>query len=440
MGKTRKMRLVAFLKTGPTAHHHGMWRHPETDNDFLDPAWYEHDARVLEKGRFDCLFFADTLGLFDNYRGNFDAILRGGGQMGFLDPLPVLAVMSRVTRHIGLGATLSTTFHNPYQIARTLGTLDVLSKGRMAWNVVSSISNLEARQFRPGRTAAARARSLRPRRRGHGGVLQALGKLGARRADRRQGKRHIRRSFQGALRRLRRQMDKDTRPAHHSAQPARCHPVIMQAGASDRGRDFAARWSEMIFTLQHSKADMQTFYTDIKQRVAKFGRPLEDCAVLPSVDPIIGETESIAREKQAYINELVDPEVALALVSTHIGVDLSKYPIDQPLQNIEIEQGARGSFEVILQGTKAHGLTLGEAARRFATSELAPQIVGTPKSVADQLQDYFRSRACDGFILTPTVFPAPGVHLRAASCRSCRSVELFRSDYTGRTLREHLHD
>src|SRR5579872_582515 len=83
MGKTRKMRLVAFLKTGPTAHHHGMWRHPETDNDFLDPAWYEHVARVLEKGKFDCLFFADTLGLFDNYRGNFDAILKGGGQMGF---------------------------------------------------------------------------------------------------------------------------------------------------------------------------------------------------------------------------------------------------------------------------------------------------------------------------------------------------------------------
>jgi alkanesulfonate monooxygenase SsuD/methylene tetrahydromethanopterin reductase-like flavin-dependent oxidoreductase (luciferase family) len=107
VSKTRKMRLVAFLKTGPTAHHHGMWRHPETDNDFLDPAWYEHVARVLEKGKFDCLFFADTLGLFDNYRGNFDAILRGGGQMGFFDPLPVLAIMSRVTRHIGLGATMS---------------------------------------------------------------------------------------------------------------------------------------------------------------------------------------------------------------------------------------------------------------------------------------------------------------------------------------------
>ena len=132
------------------------------DNDFLDPAWYEHVARILEKGRFDCLFFADTLGLFDNYRGNFDAILRGGGQMGFLDPLPVLAVMSRVTRHIGLGATLSTTFHNPYQIARTLGTLDVLSGGRMAWNVVSSISNLEARNFGQDELPARNIRSSPP--------------------------------------------------------------------------------------------------------------------------------------------------------------------------------------------------------------------------------------------------------------------------------------
>jgi alkanesulfonate monooxygenase SsuD/methylene tetrahydromethanopterin reductase-like flavin-dependent oxidoreductase (luciferase family) len=185
---------------------------------------------------------------------------------------------------------------------------------------------------------------------------------------------------------------------------------------------------------------MQAFYADIKRRVAKFGRPLEDCAVLPSVDPIIGETESIAREKQAYINEMVDPEVALALVSTHIGVDLSKYPIDQPLQDIQIEQGARGSFEVILQGTKSQGLTLGEAARRFATSELCPQIVGTPKSVADQLQDYFEARACDGFILTPTVFPGTWEQFARSVVPELQRRGVFRLDYTGRTLREHLHD
>ncbi len=298
MGKTRKMRLVAFLKTGPTAHHHGMWRHPETDNDFLDPAWYEHVARVLEKGKFDCLFFADTLGLFDNYRGNFDAILKGGGQMGFLDPLPVLAVMARVTQHIGLGATMSTTFHNPYQIARTLGTLDVLSKGRVAWNVVSSISNLEARNFGQDELPARNVRYDRADE-----VMEACFRLweswepDALIVDKESGvfadpsKVHYV-DYAGKWIKTRGPLTVPRSPQGH--------PVIMQAGASDRGRDFAARWSEMIFTLQYSKADMQAFYADIKQRMAKFNRPPEDCAVLPSVDPIIGETESIAREKQAY--------------------------------------------------------------------------------------------------------------------------------------------
>ena len=125
--------------------------------------------------------------------------------------------------------------------------------------------------------------------------------------------------------------------------------------------------------------------------------------------------------------------------TTHIGIDLSKYPLDQPLHDIEIEQGAGGSFKV-LQGTKAQGLTLGEAARRFATSELAPQIVGTPKSVADQLQDYFESQACDGFILTPTVFPGTWEQFARSVVPELQKRGLFRTDYTGRTLRDHLHD
>ena len=438
MGKTRKMRLVAFLKTGPTAHHHGMWRHPETDNDFLDPAWYEHVARVLEKGKFDCLFFADTLGLFDNYRGNFDAILKGGGQMGFLDPLPVLAVMSRVTRHIGLGATLSTTFHNPYQIARTLGTLDVLSEGRMAWNVVSSISNLEARNFGQDELPP---RNLRYDRADE--VMEACFKLweswepDALIVDKESGvfadpsKVHYV-DYAGKWIKTRGPLTVPRSPQGH--------PVIMQAGASDRGRDFAARWSEMIFTLQYSKADMQAFYSDIKQRVAKFGRPPEDCAVLPSVDPIIGETESIAREKQAYINEH-----GRSRGGAGAGLDAyRRRPVeisDRPAAAGHRDRAGRARLvRGHPAGHQAHGLTLGEAAKRFATSELCPQIVGTPKSVADQLQDYFESQACDGFILTPTVFPGTWEQFARSVVPELQRRGLFRTDYTGRTLREHLHD
>lgn len=326
--------------------------------------------------------------------------------MGLLDPIPVLAIMARVTSRIGLGATMSTTFHNPYQIARVLGSLDVLSRGRIAWNVVSSISHLEARNFGTGALPDRDARYDRADQ-----VVEACLKLwrswepDALVLDRENGifadpaKVH-RAEYEGKHVRTRGPL---TVPASLQG-----HPVIMQAGASDRGRDFAATHAEMIFTLQHAKAPMQAFYADIKSRMAAKGRPGEHCAILPSVDPIIGETELIAREKQAYINELVHPEVGLALVSTHIGVGLSQYPLDQPISALKIAQGAQGaqgSIDVIIQGTKAEGLTLGEACKRFATSELCPQIVGTPASVADQLQDLFEARACDGFILTSTVVP-----------------------------------
>jgi hypothetical protein len=152
---------------------------------------------------------------------------------------------------------------------------------------------------------------------------------------------------------------------------------------------------------------------------------------------VIGETESIARERAAYVNSLVDTELGLAQISGHIGLDLSKYDPAEPLADVALEVGSRGSFDVILQGTEAEGLTLGEAARRFATSELCPQVVGTPETVADCLTDLFESEACDGFILTPTTFP--GIE------QFCKTVVpllqqrgVFRKHYTGTSLREHL--
>ena len=139
---------MAFLMTGPTCHHHGAWRHPESDvADLLSPTRYEHIARVLEAGKFDSLFFADILGLYDLYNGSFDTMVGRGGQVCLLDPAVVLPMMARVTSRIGLGLTYSSTFNHPYQIARMLSSLDHLSAGRVAWNVVASTSTLEARNF-----------------------------------------------------------------------------------------------------------------------------------------------------------------------------------------------------------------------------------------------------------------------------------------------------
>ena len=212
----------------------------------------------------------------------------------------------------------------------------------------------------------------------------------------------------------------------------------MQAGSSPRGRDFAARWAEVIFTLQHAKPDMQAFRCDISERMERIGRRPNECAVLTSVDPIIGETRSIAREKQDYVNSLVDTELGLALMSAHTGIDLSVYPRDKPLIDFDNKKGSRGSFDVMLQGTRAGDLTLAEAARQFAISELCPQIVGTPADVADQLQDLFEAEACDGFVLTPTVFPGTFEQFARSVVPELQARGLFRWEYTGTTLRENL--
>jgi FMN-dependent oxidoreductase (nitrilotriacetate monooxygenase family) len=433
----RQMHLVAFLMTGPTCHHHGAWRHPESDiTDILRPERYEHIARVLEAGKFDSLFFADILGLYDLYEGKFDTMVGRGGQICLLDPAVVLPMMARVTSRIGLGLTYSSTFNHPYQIARMLATLDHLSAGRVAWNVVASTSKLEARNFgldeMPGR-------AVRYDRADE--VLEACCALwnsweeGALLLDKASGafadpsKVHYA-NYDGRWIK--------TRGPLTTPRSPQGRPVIMQAGSSDRGRDFGARWGEIIFTLQHDKAEMRAFYDDMKSRMAGHGRAPEECVILPSIDVVIGETESIARERADYVNGLVDTQLGMAQISGHIGIDLSKLDPEQPLADVALEEGSRGSFDVILQGTRREGLTLGEAARRFATSELCPQLVGTPEMIADRLVDLFESRACDGFVLTPTTFPGMYEQFCKTVVPLLQRRGVFRTEYAGTTLREHL--
>jgi FMN-dependent oxidoreductase (nitrilotriacetate monooxygenase family) len=435
----RRMHLVAFLMTGPTCHHHGAWRHPESDvADLLSPTRYEHIARVLEAGKFDALFFADILGIYDIYDGKFDTMVGRGGQVCLLDPAVILPMMARVTSRLGLGLTYSSTFNHPYQIARMLGTLDHLSAGRVAWNVVASTSTLEARNFGMAEMPGRAERYERADE-----VLEACFALwdsweeGALLLDKAAGafadpaKIHYA-NYAG-------KWIKSRGPLTVPRSP-QGHPVIMQAGSSDRGREFGARWGEIIFTLQHRKSDMQAFYNDFKGRMARRGRAAESCVILPSIDIVIGETDSIARERADYVNGLVDTQLGMAQISGHIGYDLSQLDPDQPLMDIAIEEGSRGSFDVILQGTAAEGLTLGEAARRFATSELCPQLVGTPEMIADRLCDLFEDHACDGFVLTPTTFPGMYEEFCRMVVPILQERGVFRTEYAGATLREHLQD
>jgi FMN-dependent oxidoreductase (nitrilotriacetate monooxygenase family) len=216
-------------------------------------------------------------------------------------------------------------------------------------------------------------------------------------------------------------------------------PVLMQAGASERGREFAARWGEVIFALQHSLSDMQTFYRDIKGRARGLGRDPDGIKILCGTQVIVGETGEIAEAKRRYLDDLVDPAAGLLTMSSQLGIDLTQFPLDAKLDEaIEDVPGTRGSLDVILQGTRAEGLTLQEAAVRYATSELTPQIVGDPDHVADELEHMFVNEGCDGFIITPGPLPASAADFVELVVPRLQERGVFRTEYPGQTLRQTL--
>lgn len=428
----RRMHLVAYLKTGPTANHPGAWRHPEAAlHDIFAPERYEHIARVLEDARFDACFYADLFGLADIHGGSFDANLRHGGQISYLDPLVVLPLMARVTRHLGLGATLSTTFLHPYWLARTLASLDLLSGGRMAWNIVTSATDLEARNFGMDAIPPKEERYDRADE-----VLEACLALwdswgeDAFVMDREAGVfidpskvRYT--NFEG-------RWTKTRGPLSIPRSP-QVRPVLMQAGSSDRGRDFAARWAELVFTTPHAKADAIAIYDDLKGRMAAFGRAPQDCKILPSIAVVLGETDAIAREKYEHLQSLLNPDAQAMVQSALLGADLGRLRDVESLVAAQGHQGISGSTDRMLEQMRREGLSLEEAARK-------PRglLVGTAQTIADHLEDFFTSGACDGFIVWPTVFPRMFEDFCRLVVPELQRRGLFRREYAGATLRENL--
>jgi FMN-dependent oxidoreductase (nitrilotriacetate monooxygenase family) len=430
--RNRKVHLLAYVKTGPTAQLAGAWRHPEADlDDIFQPERYEHLAGVLERARFDGCFFADTLGLPDIYKGSFDTYLRHGGQLSYLDPMIVLPVMARATRHLGLGATLSTTFHHPYHLARVLASLDHLSHGRACWNVVTSTTDFEARNFGLDRLPAKEMRYDRADE-----VVEACVALW----DCWQEDALVMDKESGFFIDPEKVRYADYRGQHVCTRgpltiprSPQGRPVLMQAGSSPRGRDFAARWAEAIFTSSGSKADAIEFYGDIKGRMVEFGRRPEDCAICASMTVVLGETEAIARDKAAYLASLVPLEMVLATNSAMLGADLARTRDENELADNKGHQGHGGLEDRIRQTMRAEGLSFAEAIRRPRNL-----LVGTPAMIADQMEDLFDAEGCDGFVLTPTISPLMWEEFARMLTPELQRRGLLRTEYTGRTMRENL--
>ena len=431
LGK-RRMKLVAYLKTGPTALHEGGWRHPDSAlHDIFDPRRYEHLARTLEEARFDAGFFADSFGVPDIYGGNFRTYVERGGQISYLDPMLVLPLMARVTTHLGLAATLSTTFHPPYLLARMLASFDLLSAGRAAWNVVTSATEMEARNFGGG------ALPPKDQRYDHADdVLQACCALwecweaDALVLDRERAvfadpDKIQYADYRGPY--------VQTRGPLAMPRSPQTRPVVMQAGASERGRAFAARWAELIFASTHTKADSIAFRNDIHRRMSEHGRQPGQCAVLNSMAVVIGETDAIAREKAEMLDALADPDLVLAHNSAMVGADLGRHLTAEAVAAARGTQGISGIDEGMQQVAAARGITYAEAVRK-------PRgvVAGTAAAIADQMQDMFESGGCDGFIIWPTVSPTMFEEFGRLVVPILQKRGLVQTEYAPGTLRDKL--
>ncbi|WNZ27024.1 LLM class flavin-dependent oxidoreductase [Leptolyngbya sp. NK1-12] len=432
-----QMHLAAFLIAGPVAHSHALWRHPQTQLGFLQPDYYQQIAQVLERGKFDLLFFADRLAVSDRYGGDLQVGVQYGDQDAFrLDPVPVLSLMAASTSHIGLGATRSTTYYHPYQVARTFATLDHLSSGRAAWNVVTSVNNAEAQNFglpehlehdrRYDRADEFLELTLKLWRSWQADALifdQDAGTLAdPTKVD------YV--YHQG-------EWFQSRGPLNVPCSP-QGHPVIIQAGSSGRGKEFAARWAEVIFTIQPSLSLAQQFYTEMKSRLVAYGRSPDSCKILLAVMPFIGTTEAIAAAKQTEHNQLVHPLVGLSTLSNHLNYDFSQHDLDKPIEAVSV-QGMRGIYDLIAHLSQTESLTLAEIGRRYGASVLVPQLVGTAVQVADQLEQLFQAQACDGFVISPAYLPAAFEEFVEFVIPELQKRSLFRVEYTGKTLRDHLN-
>lgn len=432
MTPKRRMKLVAYVKTGPTANHAGGWRHPAAAlHDIFDPARYEQLARTLEEAKFDAAFFADSFGIPDVYGGTFDTYIGRGGQISYLDPMIVLPLMARVTRHLGLGATLSTTFHPPYLIARMLASFDLISEGRAAWNIVTSATDMEARNFGLDELPPKISRYDQADE-----VMEACCALweswdeGALLLDKQSGvfadPSKIRYTdYKGQVIRTRGPLAMPRSP--------QVRPLFLQAGSSPRGRAFAARWAEMIFAGSHTRDDAIAFTTDIRARMAERGRPPEDCDILSSMGVVIGETEAIAREKADQLDALADGDLVLAHNSTMVGADLAKHHTADAVSGAQGNQGIRGVEERVMQVAAAEGITYAQAVRKPRSV-----VAGTVTSIADRMQELWECGGCDGFILWPTISPTMFEEFGRLVVPELQRRGLVQKAYAPGTLREKL--
>ena len=430
MPTQRRLHLGAFMR--PVSIHTGAWRYPGAwpDANFSFPK-LKQLIQKLEAGKFDAFFMADHLALLNM---PIEALRRSHTVTSF-DPLTLLPALAAVTARIGLIATASTTYNDAYHIARKFASLDHISNGRAGWNVVTTANPDAAQNF--GHDAHMAHGERYKRAREFYDVVTGLWDSFADDAfirDAESGifwdpaKMHVLNHVGPEL---------SVRGPLNVARPVQGWPVIVQAGASDAGRQLAAETAEMVFAAGGPIADAQAFYADVKSRAAAVGRNPDHIKILPGALVVVGDTVEAAKEKRARLDSLVHYESAIGSLSIALGVDARAFDPDGPLPEIPETEHSKSGRERAIAIARRENLTVRQLAQRLGGYGGAA-IVGTAQTIADEMQEWLESRACDGFNVMFPFVPAGLDEFVDQVVPELQRRGIFRTEYEGTTLREHL--
>jgi FMN-dependent oxidoreductase (nitrilotriacetate monooxygenase family) len=419
--KRRQLGLTAFLMRH--GHHVAAWRHPDTDLVSTPFEVYRKVVQNAERACLDAVFLADSVALTG---------------VPSVEPVTLLSALAAVTSRIGLIATATTTYNEPYTVARQFASLDSISNGRAGWNLVTSDNAAEAANF--GREQHVGHAERYARAREFHQVVDGLwqgweegafvnDKAGGRQLD------------PSKVRRL------DHRGAHFAVSgplnvppSPQGKPVVVQAGSSEPGRELAAATADMVFTAQSTLAGAQAFYRDMKGRAERHGRAPDSLRIAPGIFAIVGESEQHAQDKFGLLQDLIEPQAGLALLGRMIGnFDLSGYPLDGPLPELPVTQdGQRSRQQLLTAIAQGENLTIRQLYRRIAGGRGHFTVIGTAAQVADQMQAWFEEGAADGFNLMPPTLPGGLDDVLQHVVPELQRRGLFRTRYEGTTLRSHL--
>jgi len=419
------MRLGVFVQV--PGHHVGGWRHPDAvTTDWPNLGLLQHIARTAERAKFDMFFLGD--GFATGY-GEHPSII------GKFEPLTLLSALAMTTSKLGLAATGSTTYAEPYHAARAFASLDHISGGRAGWNVVTTAyaksSAVFGRQHPPHAERYAMAEEFVEACRLLWDSWDDDAFIGDKQAGRfvKPGSLHIP-DFRGKYFAVEGALNVPRAPQGH--------PVLIQAGSSGPGQALAARIADVVFTAQNDQAEAVAFYTALKAQVAGFGRDPAHVLVMPGVMPVVGRSEAEAETLFAELNRNIDTAQAFTVLSERLGMDVSAYPMDGPVPTPPETEHLKSRATLLMEMARRENLTLRQLYYRVAAARGHLLLVGTAAQVADTLERWFKAGAADGFNVMPPFFPGQFDAFADSVVPILQERGLFRADYTGKTLRDHL--